>query len=75
METLAWLYMEQERYAEAEPLLVKVLESRRRSLGEEHSDTLRSMNGLINLYDAWGKPEQAEQWRAKLPSKEDTEEK
>ncbi|MHC4175690.1 MAG: hypothetical protein ACYS9C_11460 [Planctomycetota bacterium] len=31
------------------------------------------MNELIELHEAWGKPQQAEQWRAKLPSKKDTE--
>ena len=29
--------------------------------------TLESMNNLITLYEAWGKPEQAEEWREKLP--------
>ena len=36
-------------------------------LGEEHPDTLGSLNNLIELYEAWGKPEKAEEWRAKLP--------
>jgi hypothetical protein len=31
-----------------------------------HPHTLDSWNNLINLYEAWGKPEQAEEWRAKL---------
>ena len=61
------------RHAEAEPLLVKALEGQRRVLGEEHPRTLESMNNLIKLYEAWGKPEQAEEWRAKLPPKENTE--
>jgi hypothetical protein len=29
------------------------------------------MNNLIDLYEAWNKPEEAEMWRAKLPQKED----
>jgi len=33
------------------------------------------MNNLINLYEAWGKPEEAEKWRAKLPVERDTEER
>jgi hypothetical protein len=30
------------------------------------------MNNLIELYEAWGKPEKAEEWRAKLPQEEST---
>jgi hypothetical protein len=26
-----------------------------------------SLNNLIELYEAWNKPEKAEKWRAKLP--------
>jgi hypothetical protein len=32
------------------------------------------MKNLIVLYDAWGKPEQAREWRAKLEQIEDYEE-
>ena len=39
-------------------------------LGEEHPDTLDSLNKLVELYEAWGKPEKAEEWRAKLPTEE-----
>jgi len=28
------------------------------------------MNNLIELYEAWNKPEEAEKWRAKLPQTE-----
>ncbi|GAI32200.1 unnamed protein product, partial [marine sediment metagenome] len=31
------------------------------------------INHLVELYEAWGKPEKAEEWRAKLPGKESTE--
>jgi len=31
------------------------------------------MNNLINLYEAWSKPEKAEEWRAKLPQTEAVE--
>jgi len=29
---------------------------------------------MIELYEAWGKPEKAEEWRAKLPKMEAVEE-
>jgi len=28
------------------------------------------MNNLIDLYEAWNKPEKAKKWRAKLPRSE-----
>jgi len=31
---------------------------------------LQSFYNLIALYEAWGKPEKAEQWRVKLPQME-----
>ena len=74
MHTLAEIYTWQRRYDDAEPLLLKALEGRSRVLGEEHPDTLSTINSLIELYEAWGKPKKAEQWRAKLPRKEDIKE-
>jgi hypothetical protein len=41
---------------------------------EGHSDTVAAMTELIKLYEDWGKPEKAEEWRAKLPPKKGTEE-
>jgi len=29
-----------------------------------------SLHNPIDLYEAWNKPEQAEEWRTKLPQKE-----
>jgi len=31
-------------------------------------------HNLINLYEAWGKPEKVNEWRAKLPQTEAVEE-
>ncbi|UCG58249.1 MAG: serine/threonine protein kinase [Phycisphaerales bacterium] len=67
MHELAVLHMLQNRYGEAEPLLIEALEGRRLKLGDEHPQTLESWNKLIELYDAWSKPEKADKWRAKLP--------
>jgi hypothetical protein len=44
-----------------------MLGSRCELLGDEHPETLETWNSLIALYEAWCKPEKAEQWRAKLP--------
>ena len=67
---LARLYKEQGDYGKAELLLLEALEGRRLKLGDEHPDTIESLNNLIALYDAWNKPEKANQWRAKLPAAE-----
>ncbi len=74
MNKWARVYSNEGQYEEAEPLSLKALETRRRVLGEEHQDTLESIKKLIKLYEAWGKPEKAEQWRAKLPYKEQANE-
>jgi len=58
---------------EAELVLIEKLDIHRCVLGEEHPDTLRSMNNLIEFYEAWGKTEQAEQWRAKLEAEKPVE--
>jgi hypothetical protein len=54
--------------------LLKPLKGRRLKLGDTHPHTLESWNNLIELYDAWGKPEEAKEWRAKLPKTEAAEE-
>jgi hypothetical protein len=38
--------------------------------GHKHPHTLESINNLIDLYEAGGKPEKAKKWRAKLPETE-----
>jgi hypothetical protein len=42
-------------------------------LSEGHPDTVATVNELIMLYEAWGKPQKAEEWRTKLPRKKDIE--
>jgi hypothetical protein len=32
-----------------------------------HQQKKEFINNLIDLYEAWGKPEKAEKWRTKLP--------
>jgi len=73
MELLGTLYLDQGRYAEGEPLLLKHQQARRERLGADHPATAVSTKTLIRLYEAWKKPEKAEEWRAKLPQKEPVE--
>jgi len=66
------LYKEQFHYEEAEPLLLKALKGRRIKLGDTHPHTIESWHNLIDLYEAWNKPDKAKAWRAKLPGKHAT---
>ncbi|MGB2864976.1 MAG: hypothetical protein WBC05_16740 [Sedimentisphaerales bacterium] len=36
----------------------------------EHPHTIDILDQLVSLYEAWTKPEKAEEWRAKLPQTE-----
>jgi tetratricopeptide (TPR) repeat protein/tRNA A-37 threonylcarbamoyl transferase component Bud32 len=60
----------QKRYAEAEPLLLaghEGLEARARTVPPQAQHSLtEALERLVQLYDAWGKPEQAAAWRQKL---------
>jgi len=67
LEGLAALYVEQARYGEAEPLLLQEFQRRENQFGPEHPYTIDMLNQLVSLYEAWGKPEKAAQWRKKLP--------
>ena len=60
----------QQKYAEAEPLLLRGYE------GLQHADTIptslrskrlnQAQGRLVRLYEAWGKPDQASRWRQQL---------
>jgi serine/threonine-protein kinase len=52
------------RYADAESLLLHGYESLRATLGDTAEKTADSRKRLVTLYEAWGKPEKAAQYRA-----------
>ena len=60
----------QQKYAEAEPLLVAGYDG----MAQRHAKIppnakvrlTEALDRLVHLYDAWGKPEEAAKWRAKL---------
>ena len=60
--------MVQGKYAEAETLLLQVLESKTHVLGQDHHETIQAINYIIELYEAWKKPDKAETYRAMLSS-------
>jgi serine/threonine protein kinase len=67
MVRLGWVYTEQQRYNDAEALLLDAFELSYRVLGPLDKITIKSIRKIIDLYEAWGKPELAEQWQGKLP--------
>jgi hypothetical protein len=56
------------------PPFLEAFSDRRLKLGDTHPHTIESINILIDLYEAWDKPEKANQWRAKMLEKEVVEE-
>jgi hypothetical protein len=54
----------EQRYNEAEPLLVGSYESLKHSQGPSNPRTRLALQRLANLYEAWNKPEQAAPYRA-----------
>lgn len=55
------------RYAEAEEQLLEAHRVLDATVGADHMRTIRAVRALVDLYEAWGKPEKATRWRAKLP--------
>ncbi len=62
LNSLAILYKQQGKYAEAEPLYMKALKIREESLGPEHPKVAAILNNLGNLYRAQGKYAEAERF-------------
>jgi hypothetical protein len=43
-------------------------------LGDTHPHTIESFRNIIDLYEAWNKPEKANEWKVKLTQIEDSDE-
>jgi hypothetical protein len=60
----------QQKYAEGEPLLLagyQGMKEREKDIPANAKVRLtEALERLVQLYDAWGKPEQAKEWRQKL---------
>jgi hypothetical protein len=54
-------------------MLLEAAEGGIQKLGQQHPHTKESIDNLIELYEAWNKPEKADNWRAKLPSNQATQ--
>ena len=60
------------RYREAEEQLLSGYAGLKAAMGDQHAQTQKTVNRLIELYESWGKPDLAEPYRALLQSKEKT---
>jgi tetratricopeptide (TPR) repeat protein len=58
------------QYDEAEAELLAAYEGEARIRGEDHEKTRRCIESLIALYDAWGQPDKAAEYRALLTPEE-----
>jgi len=56
-----------ERFDEAESHLLEHFPAIERQLGADHHATLRARKRIVELYERWGKPEKADEYRAKNP--------
>ena len=70
MNAYAVLHTKKGQYDKAEKLFIEVLKGRQQELGDDHPETLESLKNLIDLYEAWNKPEKAKEWRSKMPQTE-----
>ncbi len=55
------------RFEEAEPLLLDSYVVLERELSQRSVFTLGLLRSIVELYDAWGRPEEADRYRAMLP--------
>jgi hypothetical protein len=62
--------MDQEKYADAEPLLLSGYEGlkQRQDLipAQERPRLIKALERLVKLYEAWGRKDQAMRWRKEL---------
>ena len=58
---------------QAEPLLSDSPEILRANHAEQNGVTTATIQALTNLCDQWGQPDQAAEWRAKLPTTQPVE--
>lgn len=66
MGLLGKILTRRQQFAEGETVLLQTYEAARKQSGERAAGTVQSLKNLVELYDAWGKPDQAAAWGEKL---------
>jgi tetratricopeptide (TPR) repeat protein len=64
------MYRKWEKHEKTEQWLKQAKEIAHRVFGDNQKITNKIVNNLIDLYEAWGKPEKVKGWQAKLPQTE-----
>ena len=60
----------QGQYDEAETVLLEAYENLQRTLGDEHFRTQEAVKNLVELYDAWQRPDDADKYRKLIKTEE-----
>lgn len=68
---LASLLRDAGRFEEAEPIMLDGLPKIRAAFGETHDHTIAALERLVTLYEKWGKPQKAAEYRDMLPPETD----
>jgi tetratricopeptide (TPR) repeat protein len=58
----------QEKFDEAEPLLLQGCAGLMDAPEASDSDRHQAVQRVVDLYEAWGRPDQAAEWRSRLPA-------
>lgn len=66
-------FVGRQRYEEAEPLLLDSFFTIRQQLGEDDERTVTALGRIDQLYEKWGMPERATEFREKLRKKVDSQ--
>ncbi|MCZ6836966.1 MAG: serine/threonine-protein kinase [Planctomycetota bacterium] len=62
---------ELQRFEEAEQAYLKSYDLFINTLGEEHQRTQKLIELVVKLYEIWGRPDEANQWKARMPVDEE----
>ena len=65
MSRLARVYTNSERFDRSEELLLEAYQIFHAAFGDQNARTQATIGGLVDLYTAWGKANQAAAWKAK----------
>ena len=63
---LSAMYVKLRRFGDAEPLALTAYRGYAERLGVDNRTTRRMAEDIVALYQAWGRPRDAQQWQAKL---------
>ena len=67
MHNLATIVDAFKRYDDAEAIYLRTIQGKLKVYPPGHPSTGRSIQRLISMYERWGKPQKAAEWRAQLP--------